>query len=159
MKVIKHVFVFLLVLVLIISTAFFYNEHKDKETRYQEGIAYIQQGDWENASLKLVMLTPSPLDHSGSYYKYSKELYTYAVAREDFQKEYYEMAWNQIKDIGFDYDGPFEKDIWNFQKEAKAKYEGLTHEQKEYEQEAFEQEIKQKRDDVQKYLDDYKNSK
>lgn len=152
------VFIGLLVVIGVIVGGTYYSNYKDDEKRYQEGISLIQQSKWDKASQKFVMLFPGPgLDRST--FKFSKELYAYATARDAYQKECYQLANNLLSDLDFNYHGPYEKDIWFFQKEVKAKAAALTPEQIKHEQEVLDKEAKDTIASAQKSLDEYKSNK
>lgn len=129
---------------------------KDKESDYQEGIDFIKQGKWEEASQKFVTLSDEPAADSSPGYKYAHALYKYASAKELFEQGYIAQAYSDIGVIPYGYHGPFEKDIYFFQKEVAEKYNALTPEQLEQESQQYEAMLLEKSEQM---MDEYKEGK
>lgn len=140
MKMFKNIVLVLLIFAGIVTIGTMYSMHKENEADYQEGIEFIKQGKWEEASGKFVMLFPGPgYDHST--YKNSPVLYNYAYSKKEEFKGNIETAAYSMQECPDDYAGEFAADILEYKKNILKQASGLTPEQREAEKARTDEEV------------------
>lgn len=108
---------------------------KETEEEYQNGIKYINDGKWGDATLALVNLQEEN-------YKDSEVLYNYASAQETLAKDGpivgTEMADYYMKSVPANYSGVLKEDILKFKQECIEKFKA-SEEQAEAQKKAIEE--------------------